>query len=524
LTTEEFIERAVKVHGNRYCYSKVIYKKSNERVIIICEEHDEFKQTPNGHLGGRGCVKCSTVINAEKQRKTKERFIQDAICMHGDKYDYSKVEYVNSSTNVTIICKENGHDDFEQTPNSHLSGHGCNKCAGCYKSTTDEFILKARLKHDNKYDYSKVKYVNACTVVTINCGVYGHGDFEQTPNHHLCGRGCEKCARGMTIFSTSDFREKAQFAHGDEYDYSKVIYENMSTKVLIICKEHSVFEQTPSNHITHMQGCPKCYGKYQSNTIEFIEKAQLVHGDTYNYSKVEYVTNSQECIIICKEHDKFLQTPQTHLSGGGCQLCANIERSVRQKKPLDVFIEEANIIHNNNYDYSLVDYKTARIKVIIICKIHKEFQQTPDSHLRGNGCPFCVNKTEGLLLDKIQPLYPTIITQFKQDFCKKTNKLPFDFCIPELKIIIELDGPQHFKQISNWSTPEEQFENDIFKQKCANDNGYSVIRILQEDVFNDNYDWLKELSETIEELKHGDNIANVYLCKNNKYDLFLEDK
>jgi very-short-patch-repair endonuclease len=120
----------------------------------------------------------------------------------------------------------------------------------------------------------------------------------------------------------------------------------------------------------------------------------------------------------------------------------------------------------------------------------------------------------------LKAIYPTLITQFKKEWCKKRVYLPFDFCIPEFKIIIELDGRQHFTQVSNWASPEETFKTDLFKEKCANDNGYSVIRILQEDVFNDTYDWKKELYETIEELINGDEIANVYLCKNGEYDKF----
>ena len=135
-------------------------------------------------------------------------------------------------------------------------------------------------------------------------------------------------------------------------------------------------------------------------------------------------------------------------------------------------------------------------------------------------CPHCVHKTELKLHKQLLSIYPNLISQFRQEWCKKKSSLPFDFCIPEHKIIIELDGPQHFQQISFWDSPDKQQENDKFKEECANNNRYSVIRLLQEDVMNDTYDWVKELCEAIEELKNGDEIANIYLCKNNEYNDF----
>ena len=118
----------------------------------------------------------------------------------------------------------------------------------------------------------------------------------------------------------------------------------------------------------------------------------------------------------------------------------------------------------------------------------------------------------------MKQIYPPLITQFKEDWCKRINHLPYDFCIPEYKIIIELDGAQHFRQVSNWSSPEEQFENDKYKEECANQNGYSVIRLLQEDVYNDTYDWVKELCEAIEQIKSSEGITNIYLSKNGEYE------
>jgi very-short-patch-repair endonuclease len=319
--------------------------------------------------------------------------------------------------------------------------------------------------------------------------------------------------------TTEQFIKEAITKHGDKYDYSKVVYTKKDNKIIIICKKHGDFEQCANSHLLGY-GCQKCGGNYRYDTNGFIEKSRLVHGDSYDYSLTNYKNNQTKVIIICKIHGSFDQKPNNHLQGNGCPNCKSDKIAIKRKKPIEQFIEEANEKHGNKYDYFKVIYKNAFTNITICCKEHGEFLQTPKHHLRGQGCPFCVNKTEAKLYEKLQPLYPTLITQFKQEWCKKQKQLPFDFCIPEYKIIIELDGPQHFQQISNWSSPEEQFENDKYKEQCANDNGYSVIRLLQEDVFYDTYDWAKELCETIEEIKNGDEIANVYLCKNEEYNIF----
>ena len=127
-----------------------------------------------------------------------------------------------------------------------------------------------------------------------------------------------------------------------------------------------------------------------------------------------------------------------------------------------------------------------------------------------------------------QPLiknYPSLQQQFKVDWCKKKTYLPFDFVIPEHNIIIELDGPQHFIQISNWASPEETNINDKYKMESANKNNYSVIRLTQEDVFYDTYDWYNKLKENIEKIKDDKIIQNIYMCKNNEYNVgFLVQK
>ena len=111
--------------------------------------------------------------------------------------------------------------------------------------------------------------------------------------------------------------------------------------------------------------------------------------------------------------------------------------------------------------------------------------------------------------------YPTIKRQFKVEWCKNKLYLPFDFVIEEKKIIIEIDGPQHFKQISNWTSPEIQIEKDKYKINCANENEYSVIRLLQEDILKDKFDWLIDIQESISKIINEKTIQNIFICKNN---------
>jgi len=509
--TNEFIEKAKQTHGETYDYSKVDYIDSHTNVILICKKHGEFLQTPSSHLGKKGCAICGGTKALDSVI-----FKQKAKNIHGETYDYSKVEYSNNKTKIIIICKE--HGEFLQKPNAHLSGNGCNKCSKNKKLDTKTFINKAKEIHGETYDYSKVEYINCSTKVTIICKE--HGEFSQLPSGHLTGKGCGICG-GRTKLDNKLFISKAKEVHGETYDYSKVEYVNSEIKVLIICKEHGEFTQLPSNHLSGT-GCLECGYKTRSNKIrsnldEFIMSSKKIHGEVYDYSKVDYINSHEKVIIICKEHGEFMQTPQCHLSGQVCKLCNYKRQSIIKRSNFDDFKNTAIRRHGERYDYSKVHYTNNLTKVTIICNDHGEFIQTPALHLSGGGCPLCKNKTEGKLKNILQSKFPSLIYQFKTAWCRNKNSLPFDFCIPEHNIIIELDGPQHFKQVFNWSTPEKQFENDKYKEKCANDNNYSMIRLIQDDVFFDKYDWYVELCNAIDTIITSDAIINIYLCKNNEY-------
>ena len=198
-----------------------------------------------------------------------KNFIKKANFKHNNKYDYSKTKYKSSSCKIIITCPE--HGDFEQTPNSHLSGHGCGKCSKNYNYSTEQFIEKAKFIHDDKFDYSKTLYLNARTKVIIICSK--HGEFTQVPNNHLNGQGCPKCKIDKSTIelksTTEEFIQKAKVIHNDIYDYSKVNYSNNYTKVIITCKQHGDFEQAPNVHLKGV-GCPTCKASKGELTIKAI--------------------------------------------------------------------------------------------------------------------------------------------------------------------------------------------------------------------------------------------------------------
>ena len=266
-------------------------------VNIRCKIHGVFTQMATNHLGGKGCKECSRIKVAKDQTSNTEEFIKKAKNVHGDKYDYSLVDYKNNRTHIEIICKI--HGSFLQTPSDHLSGKGCKEC-GKEKSkedtrsrimlSKDEFIKRANNVHKNLYDYSKIEYVDTRTKIKIVCKI--HGSFLQTPQKHMSGRGCPTCGRERTIehnFSnTQDFIYKAKLLHGNLFDYKKVDYKGADIKTEIICKKHGSFFQSPHNHLKG-SGCPKCgvfASKLEIEIVNFIK----------TFYSGEVITNSKDVI------------------------------------------------------------------------------------------------------------------------------------------------------------------------------------------------------------------------------------
>ena len=183
LTTTEWIKKAIAVHGDKYSYTNTIYTKAKDPISIVCLEHGVFTQTAQHHISGHGCPKCSNNYNY-----TNEEFIEKANKVHNNKYTYKNCVYSNNKTKIKITCPV--HGEFEQTPDSHLKGY---VCPICNKTSTQDFIEKAKLIHSDRYDYSKVNYTGHSSKITIICPE--HGEFEQTPSSHLRGSNCPNCVK-----------------------------------------------------------------------------------------------------------------------------------------------------------------------------------------------------------------------------------------------------------------------------------------------------------------------------------------
>lgn len=366
------------------------------------------------------------------------------------------------------------------------------------RSTNEEFIEKARKVHGDKYDYSKVEYKNARTKVCIICKK--HGEFWQTPDHHLRGKGCRKCAEEKSSINlrstTEEFVKRAREVYGDKYDYSKVNYKKSHIKVCIICPVHGEFWQSPINHLLGCE-CHKCANirignLHRSNAVDFSFKAKLVHGEKYDYSKVIYINNSTKVEIICKEHGSFLQTPNSHLKGNGCPCCKNEATAIRSRLTTEEFIAKAKVVNGDKYDYSMTEYNGSHSQVAIICnKCKNIFWQSATTHLSGKGCPICkFSKGEKLieiyLNNREIDFYAQYRIKMQDRLIFGINNPKIDFYLPKYNTFIEFNGIQHYKFTPAFHKTEDDFNKQIERdnrlKKYCKTNKIKLIEIKYDQI------------------------------------------
>ncbi len=261
-TVEQFIEQSKATHGEKYDYSKAVYLTNRTKVEIICPDHGSFMQEPANHINGSRCPACAGV-----KRTTLDDFLAKAKKAHGDKYDYSKVEYRGVDAKVTIICQE--HGEFQQIAYDHMNGRGCARCGAIKCATSnrhdlEQFIAEARKLHGDTFDYSKAVYINSTTPIEIVC--HEHGSFWQVPHDHKTRYGCQACA-GLAPISADEFISRATETHGDRYAYDASTYTAYRKPAGITCRSHGQFWQIPKDH-AEGSGCPSCASEQTSSRAE----------------------------------------------------------------------------------------------------------------------------------------------------------------------------------------------------------------------------------------------------------------
>ena len=344
--------------------------------------------------------------------------------------------------------------------------------------TLETFIKKSKLRHGDLYDYSKVDYIDSKTKVCIICKK--HGEFWQLPSSHIRGYGCPKCGnhnRGSKKrFDTNGFIEKARAVHGDRYDYSKVEYVNSKTKVCITCPEHGEFWQLPMSHLIQKSGCPKCAGM-DCTTEDFIKKAREVHGDEYDYSLTKYEKAHKKVCITCREHGEFWQTPSKHLLGQGCKKCSDAKKSLVEKLTTDEFVERAKEIHGDRYDYSSSIYDGAKSGIVIGCNIHGHFIQKPNDHLSGHGCPVC-GKNMSISEIEIKEYVESLGIVCTVNDRSVLDGMEIDIFVPSHRVGIEFDGLY-------WHSELYKDKNyHLRKTEECNRHGIRLIHVFEDEWVN----------------------------------------
>lgn len=294
--------------------------------------------------------------------------------------------------------------------------------------------------------------------------------------------------------SNDEFISRSKAIHNNFYEYLDE-YKNAHTKIKIFCPKHGLFYQKPYSHLQGV-GCPRC-GFEKSSSINrkkldiFIEQSNKVHNNFYSYIKSLYKNNKENIIITCPIHGDFTQIPQHHLNGHGCPNCS----PKKPNKSNGDFLLQVSMVHNKKYNY-IEPYKGAHIPISIICPKHGEFKQTPNSHLKGRGCPECQFRNSSILeREWLNTL--GINKKYRNIFIKIDGKIyKFDAYIPDTKTIYEFYGdfwhgnPRKYKDgeynLKNNIKFSELYKKTIEREEFLKSKGYNIISIWEDEFIKNN--------------------------------------
>lgn len=349
---EAFVEKANKIHNNKYKYVKESYIKSTENCTIICPRHGEFFKRPDVHTNqGQGCPDCSTENrlnhdNLKWYTVDIEKLIEDKSFVYIPEKDF-----VFKKTKLKFYCDI--HKEFTRTIIDIESGKGCKECDKLkYQEEQrlkrkQEFLEKASKLHKNRYNYDGIDYQGAFNIIQIYCNTCKK-HFPQKPREHLQGNGCQICGKNASKDKLKITLDKFLIRVKGLYegiDYSKLSFESIEDIGIFICEEHGEYEQKVSNHLRH-KGCEGCVKDNIKKVLSLTEKEFLERVKTntkYDYSFVVYKGLRETIQLKCKKHDYlFDTTPYAMLYYSEhtnlCPKCQKKTKSVKESEIKD-FLE-----------------------------------------------------------------------------------------------------------------------------------------------------------------------------------------
>jgi len=540
-----------------------VFKCSNTKFCFNCNIcNHEFDISPNNVNTGYWCPYC---VNKLCDKENCNQCFEKSFNSHDKSKFWSDKNKLtarqvskNSHKKYWFICE--CEHEFEMVL-SHISrGSWCSYCSNppkilcdkedCYQCFEKSFVSneksrywsnKNKLKPRQVFKSTHDKYWFKC-----NCD----HEFEAGLNHITNNKWCPYCCNPPLKLCKKDncnqcieksfiSNEKSKFWSDKNKLKPRQVFKNAHNKYLFNCDCGHEFEcnlyniikgvwcsycSNPARNLCDKEDCNQCFEKSFANN----EKSRYWSNKNKLKPRQVFKSTNDKYWFNCNCGHEFEAGLDNITNNRWCSYCSN--NKLCDNNNCVICFEKSFASHEKAKYWSEKNklkprqiFKNSNKKYIFICKKKHLFAKSVSSINQGGWCPYCVNKTEQKLYDKLLTLYFTLQQQFKVDWCKSdtTNKCyPFDFVLKEQKIIIELDGIQHFEQVSNWDSPDKVQERDKYKMKCANDNNYSVIRILQEDVFYDSYDWLSELNDNIKNIIKNKKVQNIFMCKDNEYYIF----
>lgn len=437
---------------------------------------------------------------------TQEQYIAKARAKWGDAYDYSESVYLAGLKPITIRCIKHNHYFTVQAGNhisTLLKSGGCPLCGQeslteyrrkkheealmkaeqkkkLYKphlTHKERFLKKARAMYTD-YDFSRVEYKDRETHIVVVCPI--HGEFKIRPRTLLIGEkgqkphGCWKCNNLIPPYekelTLDTFKNRMHELYGDKYTFVWSDFKNKQSMIRFTCKEHGE-QQRSVTGLLDGKGCAYCNGKFYPP--DWIKNARAVHGEKYEYDENRPPQRVSDIIRYkCPVHGWQETRYDCHvLQGCGCALCAGVQNKLSAEDRKQIWIEKCKKRYPGKYSYRNVVYVNNDTPVKIYCKEHHlTFETTPDTHLRGaGGCPLCTKSVGEVEIYKWLSEHDVPFeTQKKLPnenmFCKR-QYLVADFYLPDINLIIEMNGEQHYQYVEHFHTKDWTFEDQQIRDE-----------------------------------------------------------